>query len=148
MALLSSVGQRVYLDTNVFVYAVEGYPQFAQEIRALFRAIDECQVHAVTSELTLAEVLVKPLADKNAELCRLYETTLWTSRGLSVLPVTRAILRDAAQLRASTGVRLPDAIHLATATVAGCDSFLTNDQQLQSRTQIKVVVISEAVPLS
>jgi predicted nucleic acid-binding protein len=145
MALLSSVGQRVYLDTNVFVYAVEGYPQFAQEIRALFRAIDQGQVKAVTSELTLAEVLVKPLADGNDELCRLYENTLWTSRGLSVLPVTRAILRSAAQLRASANVRLPDAIHLATASAVGCNSFLTNDNQLQSHTALKVVVISAVV---
>jgi predicted nucleic acid-binding protein len=58
--------------------------------------------------------------------------------------VTRAILRGAAQLRASTNVRLPDAIHLATANAAGCDSFLTNDQQLQSRTTLRVVVISAA----
>jgi predicted nucleic acid-binding protein len=126
------------------VYAVEGYPRFAQELRELFRAIDKGQLSAVTSELTLAEVLVKPLADHNDDLCRLYETTLWTSRGLSVLPVTRAILRGAAQLRASTNVRLPDAIHLATANAAGCDSFLTNDQQLQSRTTLRVVVISAA----
>lgn len=80
MALLSSVGQRVYLDTNVFVYAVEGYPHFAEELRALFHAIDHGQLAAVTSELTLAEVLVKPLADKNDDLWRLYESTLWTSR--------------------------------------------------------------------
>lgn len=58
--------------------------------------------------------------------------------------MTRAILRGAAKLRASTNVRLPDAIHLATATAAGCDSFLTNDHHLQSRTTIKVVAISEA----
>jgi predicted nucleic acid-binding protein len=141
MAFLNLVGTRVYLDTNVFVYAVEGYPQFTEEMRMLFRAIDQRQVEAVTSELTLAEVLVKPLADNNTMLCQLYETTLWTSRGLSVLPVTRAILRSAAQLRASANVRLPDAIHLATAAMTACDTFLTNDQQLQGRTAVKVVVI-------
>ncbi len=60
MEFLTALGKRVYLDANVFVYAIEGYPQFADGIRELFRKVDQGQVEAITSELTLAEVLVKP----------------------------------------------------------------------------------------
>ena len=56
-------GRLVYLDTNVFIYALEGYPAFAEPLAALFRGIDNGTCRAVTSELTLAEVLVKPIKD-------------------------------------------------------------------------------------
>lgn len=64
MAILEVItGSRVYLDTNIFIYAVEGYPKFQPELNVLFEAFDDGTLKAITSELTLAEVLVKPLID-------------------------------------------------------------------------------------
>jgi len=42
---------------------VEGYPKFQPELNVLFEAFDDGTLKAITSELTLAEVLVKPLID-------------------------------------------------------------------------------------
>ena len=61
----SITGEGLYLDTNIFIYALEGYPKFIASVRALFAAIDEGRIRAVTSELTLAESLVKPMMDGN-----------------------------------------------------------------------------------
>jgi predicted nucleic acid-binding protein len=44
-----------------------------------------------------------------------------------MLPITRPVQQLAAQLRADTGVQTPDAIHAATALLAACDVFLSND---------------------
>lgn len=45
-------------------------------------------------------------------------------------PVSRDVLLAAARLRAEIGLKLPDAIHVATAQLTGCDQFLTNDARV------------------
>jgi predicted nucleic acid-binding protein len=61
-------GERVYFDTNIWIYAFEGFSEYKVHISRLFSNIDEGLFRAVTSELTLAEILVKPLLEKNIEL--------------------------------------------------------------------------------
>jgi predicted nucleic acid-binding protein len=69
MGILAALqGQRTYLDTNIWIYAIEGYSTYAPALTDLFSAIDSHQLQAVTSELTLAEVLVKPLIDRNLQI--------------------------------------------------------------------------------
>ncbi len=42
MGLLNAIqGNSVYLDTNIWIYALEGFPAFVQELSALFQAIDQ-----------------------------------------------------------------------------------------------------------
>lgn len=55
----SELGERVYLDTNIIIYAVEGFADYADQIHALLEAMDTDEIVAVTSELTLAETLVR-----------------------------------------------------------------------------------------
>jgi predicted nucleic acid-binding protein len=54
------------------------------------------------------------------------------------LPVDRGIADTAASLRASHGLKLPDAIHIATGMVAGCAHYITGDAQW-ARTGISVI---------
>ncbi|MBI1800186.1 MAG: type II toxin-antitoxin system VapC family toxin [Chloroflexi bacterium] len=136
-------GARVYLDTNVFIYALEDYPEFTLALTELFEKIDQNALHAVTSELTLAEVLVKPLMDQSVERRRAYEQVLQSSGGLTVAPVNRAVLIEAAHLRASHGLRLPDAIHLATAQLMLCETFVTNDRRLPTLGGLHIALLSE-----
>ena len=136
-------GQRVYLDTNIFIYAIEGVPPYADAMRELFAAIDAGRVEAATSELTLAEVLVKPLITGDAELQEVYQEVLREGGPLHVASVSRAVLLGAAGLRARIDtLRLPDAIHMATAQLCGCGAFLTNDQSLRGPTNVRVLLCS------
>jgi predicted nucleic acid-binding protein len=75
-------------------------------------------------------------------VCSAFDTAIQNSTGLEVVPVTREILIEAAGIRAQTGVKLPDAIHLSTAIVSGCASFLTNDKSLLSLRDLKVIYLS------
>jgi predicted nucleic acid-binding protein len=138
-------GERIYLDTNIIIYALEGYPEYVSSLTSLFAAIDEGKLKAVTSELTLVESLIKPMMDDNTYLQNIYMEALQPSDALSVIPVSRQILIEAARLRAKTDtLNLPDAIHLATAHVEDCVSFITNDKRLRSAPDFHVVLLSEA----
>ncbi|MGH2523054.1 MAG: type II toxin-antitoxin system VapC family toxin [Anaerolineales bacterium] len=137
-------GQRIYLDTNIFIYALEGYPEFAPMLAELFEAIDRGEVLAVTSELTLAETLVKPFIDASAERQQAYQQFLQSSHGLTLVPISRAVLIEAARLRAAHSFRLPDAIHLATARLTQCATFLSNDKRL-SAAGLAAVTLAELI---
>ena len=124
-------GKRVYLDANVFIYAVERSPEHAAFLDGLFDLLEAGEVVAVTSELTLAEVLAKPLEEGREDLARLYEEMVAPSAWLSVVSVERAVLVSAARLGPELGLKLPDAIHVASATASGCELFLSNDRRLR-----------------
>jgi predicted nucleic acid-binding protein len=112
----------------------------------LFAGLDAGRVSAVTSELTLAEVLVRPLRDGNTARQRAYEQALSDRPQLRLIPVDRAVLLAAARLRAAGNVRLPDAIHVATACAARCDVLITNDRHLQGRPEIAVSSLEQLLP--
>lgn len=137
-------GEQIYLDTNIFIYALEAYPEYVSILTSVFAAIDKGKVKAVTSELTLAEVLIKPMMDDNEDLKNIYLETLQSTETFFVISVNRQILIEAARLRAkSETLHLPDAIHLATARVHHCTIFLTNDKRLGSLPDFHVVILSE-----
>lgn len=137
--LAGLTGKAVYLDTNVFVYAVEGFAPHRAFVEGLFRAVDAGRLRAVTSELTLAEVLVKPLELGRTDIAELYTDLVQDSGRLTVVPIDRTILMEAARYRVELGLRLPDAIHVATAVAAGCDALLSNDQGLKVPAGLRLV---------
>jgi predicted nucleic acid-binding protein len=124
-------GKRVYFDANVFIYAVEQSPEHAAFLDELFTLLEAGEIVAVTSELTLAEVLAKPLEAQRPDLAQLYEAMIAPSDWLTVVPVERIVLVEAARLRVPLGLKLPDAIHVASAVAARCDVLLSNDRRLR-----------------
>jgi predicted nucleic acid-binding protein len=123
--------QRLYLDANVVIYAFEGSNRWEAALRELLAAIDDGELTAVTSELTLCEVLVVPFREGASDVVSQYERVLSGEGALNVPPVDRAILRSAALLRAELRLKLADSIHVATAQAYGCDFFLSNDGELR-----------------
>lgn len=134
-----------HLLTNIWIYALEGYQPFLQDLTHLFQSIDRGELKAVTSEIPLAETLVKPMMNQDLEQQKLYQQIIRNSETLFVVPVKREILLKAARLRASTNLKLPDAIHAATALLTQCSTFLTNDQQFGVVPGLNMVVISQAL---
>lgn len=118
---------RIYLDANVFIYFVEGELAVAAAVRELFVVLEGLPSRAVTSELTLAEVLAPPrsAAALSLPLKRQRHLDLIIQGGFVHLePVSRDILIDTSGLRIASSMKLADAIHIASA--ARCDCVRTN----------------------
>jgi predicted nucleic acid-binding protein len=60
-------------------------------------------------------------------------------------PIDATVGRAAAEMRVKYNLKLPDALQIATAIVAGCDVFLTNDSALKRVQELSVVIIGEVV---
>jgi len=128
--LEETLGEKVYLDANFFIYVLEEVEPWVEAARRVLAALDAGTCFGVTSELSLAECLVKPLELGRADVVQTFQAFLRDSRFFSVVPITRELLTEAARLRAISRIKLPDAIHAATALQRGCTSFVTNDDRL------------------
>jgi predicted nucleic acid-binding protein len=122
-------GVRFYLDANVFIYAFDGGIAW-EPLRHLLSLLRGGQLRAVTSELSLAETLVWPIRNRDRVAQAAFSEAIQNSAGLIVHPVSRAVLLEAARLRALHPLEMPDAIHAATAKLSNCRAFLTGDAAL------------------
>ena len=136
-------GHKVYLDVNVFIYALEGLEPWAGLLREAFTGLEKDEWQGVTSELSLAECLVRPFQLGREDLVQLYQMALSPRDGLQVAPVDGPSLILAARLRARHGLKLPDAMHAATAVQQGCTALLTNDAGFRRLPGITCLLLSE-----
>jgi predicted nucleic acid-binding protein len=132
----------VYLDANPIIYTVEKHPVYGPLLQPLWRAAQAKTIEVVSSELALLETLVGPLKSGNTTLERDYEKALLET-DMNLLPITQAILREAARLRAMTKLKTLDALHAATAQQAGCVLFVTNDAGFRGLASLPLVILDD-----
>ncbi|WP_372421751.1 type II toxin-antitoxin system VapC family toxin [Salinarimonas chemoclinalis] len=133
--------RRLYVDTNVFIELIAREGETSDALGRLFDAVEAKRLSACTSELTLAEILVRPKREGDVALSRTYLDLLVFSRLVELLPVDRAVLMETADYRAAAKQEavaapdrrnfLPDAIHVVTAIRAGCGTFLARDGRIR-----------------
>jgi len=138
---------RIFWDSNLFIYFLEGSGERAAATKRLRNSMLERGDQMLTSTLTLGEILVKPLQNGDTLLCQKYEQALSTIA--MVVPFDLKAARRYAAIRSSTSVKAPDAIQLACAGEAGVDLFVMNDRRLQGKRVggIQFIVALEQVPL-
>lgn len=110
-------------------------------MRSFFERLLEGHFRAITSTITLLEVLVQPYRYENNHLLEEYKEILLYADSLSIVPVSNEIADKAAELRAKYRVRTPDAIQVATAIHGEASIFLTNDKTLKKIREIEVVTL-------
>ena len=135
------IGQKIAIDTMIFIYAFEEHPAHASFLRSFFSALEKGGMESVTSSVTITECLTQPYRVKDFGLAAQYMALFRNFPHLSVVPVTDDIAERAAFLRASQDLKTPDALQLATALLSGSNFFLTNDQSLSSIQDIPILIL-------
>lgn len=122
---------KVFWDTNLFIYLIEGSDERARRVAELHGRIRERGDTLFTSALTLGEVLVKPIERGDKDLRERFERAIVS--GASVLPFDTRAAHRFAEIRKDRSIRAPDAVQLACAAAAGMDLFITNDDRLSRK---------------
>ena len=125
------------------IYSVERHPKYVDLLHPLWTKVNNNEISLLSSELLWLEILVKPLKANNQSIIDLYTELLTSS--IQLAPVDESILRSAAQLRSTTKLKTPDAIHAATAISCGCTMFLTNDRGFQNTPRLPVIVLDQVL---
>lgn len=137
----------VALDSAIFIYFLAKDPACIEHVVRLFEAIDGGRLFAVTSAITLLEVLVVPYRARNIALAERYEALLRQSRGLTLVHLALPQLRLAAQVRADLGIRTPDALQVAPGLSAECTNLVTNDRRIPASVGgMSILQLSQIIP--
>ena len=137
--------QRIGLDTNVFIYFLEGHPRYGAWCATLFDMIERGQNPAVTSTVTILELLVQPYRDQKEDLAQKIFALTSTYPKIEWVPLTMNLSDRAAELCARYRLSTPDAIQLATAISHHAACFYRNDRGLQRVRDIECIIVDDLV---
>ncbi len=131
------------LDSAPFIYYLEEVTPYADLLDPVFGGLENHSRRAVTSAVTLAEILAKPFADKNFSLVDEIKFTIKSFASLSVVTIDEKLVEAAALIRARYTVRLPDALQIAAAIHGEATLLLTNDKRMKKVDAIEILVLSD-----
>ncbi len=123
---------RVFWDTNLWIYLLEGRGALADRVAALRERMQERRDQMFTSAFTLGEILVKPIERGDEALAARYTRVIQATA--IVVPFSAEAAPSYARIRLDRSIRPPDAIQLACAATAEIDLFITNDERLSRKT--------------
>ena len=133
--------RRIALDTSVFIYYLEANPSYVDLAGEVFAWLERPPHTAVTSTLTMTELLVYPYRASNERLVNQYYALLSLFPNLEWIAPDLAIADAAARIRAHHGLRTPDAQQVATAIRCGASAMLTNHSDVAPVAEVEVEVL-------
>lgn len=133
----------VGFDTMAFIYSMEAKKPYISLLRSIFYYIEEGFAKGITSTITLAEILVKPIQDQNIKAIKDYKFLLNNFPNLKMVNIDAKVAEKGAELRAKYEIRTPDALQIASAIEDRATIFFSNDDRLKKIEEIEVVVLKE-----
>ena len=125
---------RVFLDTSTCI----AYYSTHEVVHPLARhvlgriASGHNPLTGYVSAVTAAELLVRPIRAGATDL-EYTHAFLRAFPNLNLLPVDFEVALQAATIRATTRLPLPDALLVASATLSACEAIVTNDEAWHRR---------------
>lgn len=135
--------RRIALDSSAFIYQLEATPRYVELTDLIFRWIEQPDHAAVTSTITMTELLVpayrepdEPRVDVMYGLLSRYENLSWIAADLEITDL-------AARIRAIHRLRTPDALHAATAVQARATGLVTNDPVFRRVAAFETIILED-----
>ena len=135
--------KRVALDTSIFIYQAQAHPKYSVLTQPLFSWIEQPRSCAISSTITLTEILVQPIRNKDESLESALAGLLCRYPNLNLIPVSVAIAAVAARHRADYNLKTPDALQSATCVCSEVSLFITNDAVFRRIPELEVVMLDD-----
>ena len=119
--------RHVSLDTGIFIAATDARDPRRACAAWLLTSVERGHFRCTISVINAAELLVGAIA-KGPDAGITTQSNIRNFPNLAVAPLTLDLATDAADLRAKTGLSLPDAIVIATAMAESCDVLIHGDR--------------------
>jgi predicted nucleic acid-binding protein len=137
--------RRIAIDTSVFIYHVQGNPSYVSATDRIFAWLERPSSSAVTSCISMTELLVQPIREGNEQRVGEFFALLTRYPHLEWVPATLQIAALAARFRSEHRLRTPDALQAATAVHASAGGLITNDAAFKRFSEFKVLVLDDVL---
>ena len=119
--------RRIGLDTSIFIYQLESNPKYLAHTDPIFSWLERPGSTAVTSTITMTELLVLPYREGDEQRANDFYGLLSTYPNLEWIAPSLEIAALAARIRALHRLRTPDGLQAATALYSRATGLITND---------------------
>ena len=133
-------GMILFLDSNVLIYLIEGDASLVSQVQHSLQKLITSHSNTViaVSALTLLECRVAPLRDRDTSLLQLYDD-FFSTESLQIVDLSRNVLEIATRIRATFGLKTPDALQAACClSLESQHLFLTEDRAFSKIEQLRV----------
>jgi predicted nucleic acid-binding protein len=131
------------LDTSVFIYQVERNEKYVDIVAPIFLWLEGPRAQAVTSTITMLELLVQPYRAADIDRVNKFYALLSTFPHLEWIAPSLRIADLGAQLRAEHRLRTPDALQAATAITRNATGFVSNDPAFRRVAGLEVMILED-----
>jgi len=138
--------RRIALDTSIFTYQVEENPRYVGLTDRILTWLEQPEHHAITSTITMTELLVQPYRDSSEQRANEFYALLSTYPNLEWIAPSLEVADIAAKIRATHGLRAPDALQAATAVKAQATGLVTNDPVFARVEAFETLVLDHLLP--
>jgi predicted nucleic acid-binding protein len=122
---------------------VEEHKKYFNSTNSIFGWLESPRAQAVTSTITLLEILVQRYRLSDIDRVNKFYALLSTFPHLEWVAPSLRIADTGAQLRAEYNLRTPNAIQAATALRYGATGFVSNDAGFRKVTGLDVIVLDD-----
>ena len=137
--------RRIALDTSVFIYQLEANARYLRLTDHIFSWLERPDSRAVTSTITMTELLVQPYQGSDEHRVDEFYGLLSTYPNLDWIAPNLEIADLAARLRALHRLRTPDALQAATAAHAAATALITNDAVFERVELFETLVLDRLI---
>ena len=121
----------VALDTNILLNAKNADEPYSVHSLQVLDAIEDGSIHAVISVISIAELCTGYYSQGDKRGKDELLAHLISAKGFVIAGLDVETADAAARIRADTGLRLPDAIIIATVLAKGAQYLVTHDKELR-----------------
>lgn len=126
----------IYADAGIIMRLIEGAATVRNPIEARLQELRSQSPLLLTSRLSRLECRCKALRNRQEHLLQLYDE-FFAGPEVKIGEIGAAVIERATELRAAFGFKTPDAIHAATAMLAGAWEFWTADRDFLRCPELK-----------
>lgn len=137
--------RKIALDSSVFIYETDANPKYLPVTNPVFTWLAQRDSQAVTSTVTMTELLVQPYRDSDRRRVRRFYGLLSTYPNLEWIAPNLEIADMAARMRAAHRMHTPDALLSATAVYAQATGLITNDAIFQRVDRFETLLLDSVL---